>query len=430
MFTRWFPKGSGRHLVATNTISQLIGRLISTAAMTAMSVLIARRFGSDGYGDFVKITTYIGFFYLFADFGLNALYVQGSVEQSTSLYKPSWQQLFGLRLVMSLVLIGAALGILSLLPHSSLQGYTPLVRWGIILLSPAIIFQATITTTNGLFQKMLRYDLSAAAQNAGSIIMLVISLVLIMIAPLSGAMVGVMSLFAGSLVTALVALYFVRFLHEAINPKFQPNTMIADVRASLPLGLTLLFNLIYFHSDSVVLTLTRSTQEVGIYGLAYKVFELPLVLPIFFINAVYPILVRMSQKDARSSEQIFWKSLWILLLAAVIIASGLWMLAPLLRFIRPDFAASILPLKILLLGLPVFFVSALLMWILIAQKMRWQLLIIHSCAMILNVLLNIWYIPRFGYIAAAWITGISEASICAVSFLFVLNKFRQERNSI
>ena len=430
MLARWFPKGSGRHLVASNTVSQLIGRAVSTISMTIMSFLIARHFGSNGYGDFVKITTYVGFFYLFADFGLNASYVQGSVEKENDQDAPSWQRLFGLRLVMSAVLIVVALGILSLFPRGTLQGYTPLVRWGIILLSPAIMFQATITTANGLFQKMLRYNFSTLAQNAGSIIMVLAAVILIVSSTFGGASVGVISLLAGSLVTAFVSLYFVRRLHGAIMPVFDGKKMLEDILASLPLGLTLIFNLIYFHSDSIILTLTRSTRDVGVYGLAYKVFELPLVLPIFFINAVYPLLVRMNQKDERSSQRIFWQSLWLLLGSSVMISIVLWVMAPLVSFIRSDFDASILPLRILLLGLPIFFESALFMWILIAQKQMWQLLTIHTCAMILNVFLNILYIPRFGYIAAAWITGISELCICVASFIIVMLKFKQGRSHI
>lgn len=430
MFAKWLPKGSMRQLVATNTVSQLVGRLISTGAMTVMSLLLARQFGSVGYGDFVKITTFVGFFYLFADFGLNAAYVQGSIESLDRESTISWQRLFGLRIVMSILLMGLLYGILSLFPQTVGQGYTELVRLGIILLSPAIIVQATITTTNALFQKLLRYDLATGAQNIGSIFMLLLAFALVYTSATHGPMIGVLALFAGSLGTAIAALYYVQKIHGKIFPIFNRLQMLRDVQATLPLGLTLIFNLIYFHSDSVILTLTRSTAEVGIYGLAYKVFELPLVVPIFFMNAVYPLLLKSRQNDLQSSEKIFWLSLKVLVIGSVIIGIGLWMLAPLFVYIRPEFVMSILALRVLLLGLPVFFVSALLMWILISQKQQWNLLKVYTAAMIFNMGLNIVYIPRYGYVAAAWITGISELFICILSFALVIRKFRRERNTL
>ncbi len=427
MFARWFPKGSTRHIVAENTASQLVGRIVSTLAMTVVSLLIARRFGSDGYGDFVKITTYVGFFYLFADFGLNAAYVQGAIERPLGTGgTKSWQQLFGLRLIMSLLLVAAAFGVLSIFPQNTAQGYTTLVRWGILFLSPAIIFQATTTTTNAFFQKALRYDLATVAQNAGSVVMLVIALFFAYGTAMSGPYIGVLSIGIGSVVTAILALYFIRKYHGAILPLFHIRTMILDFKKTLPLGLTLIFNLIYFHSDSVVLTLSRSTHEVGIYGLAYKVFELPLVFPLFFINAVYPLLLKANKERPESSPEIFWQSLWLLLGSSFVIGAGLWGAAPLVTYIRPDFAESILPLRILLLSLPVFFVSALLMWVLIAQNQKWRLLAIHTVAMIGNLALNIVFIPRYGYVAAAWITGMSEAFILILSSFFVMKSLKKK----
>jgi O-antigen/teichoic acid export membrane protein len=255
--------------------------------------------------------------------------------------------------------------------------------------------------------------------------MFILALSLLFFTPLNGSYLGVISILAGSIVTAVLALYYIRKLHGVMTPLFDIHRMKLDLVQTFPLGMTLIFNLIYFHSDSVVLTLTRSTQEVGIYGLAYKVFELALVFPLFIINAIYPLLIKANKESPQSSRQIFWQSFWILLGSSLIIGAGLWVLAPLMTFVRPDFAASILPLRILILSLPVFFVSALLMWILIAQKQQWRLLMIHTGAMIGNLLLNILFIPRFGYVAAATITGISEVCILTVSSAFVILRVKQ-----
>lgn len=428
MFRQIFPKGSFRHLVAANTVSQLIGRAVSTVGMTIVSILIAQHFGASGYGDFVKITTYVGFFYLFADFGLNAVYIQRAVddEHAFSASVP-WQELFGLRLMMSVLLAGAAMGILLLLPRGSGQGYTPLVRLGILLLTPAIIFQAVTTTTNALFQKILRYDLATHAQNAGSVITLVTAVLFIWLSGVNGAYVGVYAIFAGSVVTALLALFFVLKIHKTIAPLFHWRRMWRIFLETFPLGMTLIFNLVYFHADSVVLTLTRSTQEVGIYGLAYKVFELPLVFPLFFMNAVYPLFLKATRSKSNDSRIMFWQSFWFLLGSAVVIAAIVWFAAPLVTIIRPEFSLSILPLRILIVSLPIFFVSSLFMWILIARKQNWKLFGIHSVAMIGNITANILFIPSHGYIAAAWITGVSELFILLVSSYVVAPLLRKQK---
>lgn len=430
MFRNWFPAGSLRRVIAGNTLSQLIGRIVSSVAIVIVSLLIAQRFGPEGYGDFVKITTYVGFFYLLADFGLNAVYLQRTVTKKGVLTKNSsdqWRLLLGLRLIVSTTLVGTALVVLSFFPHTLGQGYTPLVRFGIVLLVPVIIAQAITTTTNALFQKILRYDLSTTAQNVGSFFLVATALLLTMVSAVSGPMLGVVSVFMGSLATAVVALYLVRHKLPVISPLFNAGQFSGLLKESTPLGLALVFNLIYFHSDSVILALSRSTEEVGIYGLAYKAFEFPLVVPIFFMNAVYPLLLQTQGGNPSGQRVIFMRSLQFLLLSSLVLVVGLWMAAPLVTFVRPDFAASIAPLRVLILGLPIFFVSALFMWFIIAQKQQAVLVVIHGVAMLANIIGNIILIPSYGYMAAAWMTIGSEFFVLITTSFYVLPAIYKRR---
>lgn len=425
MLKDWFPHGSLRRIIAGNTVSQLIGRLVSSVTIVIVSLLIAQRFGPEGYGDFVKITTYVGFFYLLADFGLNAVFLQRTMSEKPlhgDAGSRMWRLLFGLRLAVSIVLVGVALGILSLFPQTFGQGYTPLVRLGIIFLVPVIIAQAVTTTTNALFQKMLRYDYSTNAQNIGSVLLVATAILLSVYTQVSGPVLGVASVFVGGVSTAIVALYLVRKKLRTIRPIFSLSEFASVLRDGAPLGFVLVFNLIYFRADSVILTLFRSTQEVGIYGLAYKMFELPLVLPIFFMNAVYPLLLQAQDRTQKDKYLIFHRSLQFLSVSSILLVAGFWICAPLVTLVRPDFAPSVQPLRVLVLGLPVFFVSALFMWFVIAQKQQRVLLIIHGAAMCINIIGNIFFIPSYGYMAAAWITIGSEFFVLAVTSLYVLPK--------
>ena len=182
--------------------------------------------------------------------------------------------------------------------------------------------------------------------------------------------------------------------------------------AALPLGITLLFNQVYFRIDSFVLALTRSTAEVGLYGLAYKVFELPLVIPTFFMNSVYPLLL---VEQTPNFKKILRKSFFVLLIISFLSLVIFWFAAPLLIYIRPEFAESIPLLRILTLGLPFFFLSSLVMWALIALGKQLVLAGIYGSLMITTILLDILVIPKFGATGAAWITVGSEALVLIAS---------------
>lgn len=388
--------------VAKNTAAQLVGRGLSAITTFLVTLLVARQFGATGYGDFVKVTTYAAFFYLIADFGMNAVFLQHRE-------RGNWASLMTLRILGGIFLIVVAIGILVLLPGSQTQGYTPLVRIGILLFVPTILFQSLITTANAIFQKKLRYDLATWAIFFGSIV----TILLLLISRTLIAVIGVVA--AGTLVTALASLLLATRLTGPVN--FLPT--LKDLKdlflPSIPLGITLLFNLVYFRADSVVITLTRPTAEVGIYGLAYKVFEVILVFPTFFMNAAYPLML-----VTRNFRKILIRSFFFLLLVSLAALVVAWFAAPLLVIIKSDFARSIDALRILSLGLPFFFVTAATMWALVALKKQSSLAIIYGISMLVNIIGNVIFVPSHGFIAAAWMTVIGEATVLLLSGVVII----------
>jgi len=392
-----------------------------------MTIFIARHFGANGYGDFVKITTYIAFFYLLADFGFNAVYLQRtplSAGTDENINDSAWEDLLELRITVGCLLVIIAGASAFILPQGPAGGYTRFVQLGILLFAPSILFQAMITSANALFQKYLRYDLSTVAVTIGSCIsLLLVILVTQGIIPGNTILYSTTALLVGAAATALISLYLTRRLQITHYSSVSWVRIRSLFIEGLPLGVTLLFNLVYFRIDSVILTITRSTAEVGIYGLAYKVFELPLVLPTFFMNALYPMMLRITQNtfsEERSLRDVVFKSSAFLFLTSLIVFIIVWIGAPIVGFIKNDFVPAIAVLRILIIGLPFFFLSSLTMWTLIAHKRQKMLAAIYGISMVLNVVLNALFIPRFGYIAAAWITVISEGFVLLVSGIAVI----------
>ncbi len=389
-----------KKIIAVNTLSQLMGRGISALAMFIVTLIVARQFGAAGYGDFVKVTTYAAFFYLIADFGINAIFLQHDERKN-------WPALVTLRFIGSAGLIILSLIILALLPRAANAGYTPMVRLGILLFSPTILLQGVITTANALFQKHLRYDLATWAIFFGSLTTIVLLLTTTNLLTVIGAVA------IGTLVTAASSFLFASRLVGHVRFSSTIGQMKRLLVPAIPLGVTLLFNLVYFRADSVVITLTRPTAEVGVYGLAYKVFELVLVFPTFFMNAVYPLML----KRYEIFKKIFVSSFIFLLVTSLVVLGALWFMAPLLTRIKSDFAASVPALRVLSLGLPLFFVTSATMWALIALKKQIGLAAIYGVSMAINIAGNILLVPTYGFMAAAWMTVGSEALVLVLSAL-------------
>ncbi|MBI3342035.1 flippase [Candidatus Curtissbacteria bacterium] len=394
--------------VIYNTSAQVFGKLITASVTLLVTIIIGRSLGEAGFGDFTKVFTLVGYFYTFADFGLNAIYVKKNDEKSLL-----FPILLGLRVLIAICLIVLAVTLSLVLPYNQQTGigFPPLVKWAIAIASLTILTQAIYTTTNAIFQKKLRYDLSTLAAIGGALTILV------------GAALGAYyksgllifsAIYAiGGIVTLLIALYILaqKFKIEA-KIRFDLAKSKALLKGAAPIGVALILNLIYFRIDVLILSVTKTSAEVGIYGLAYQFFEASLAVPIFFANALYPLLISLKQKNKEAYHTSFNK--WIGLLGAVALlhTAALFMVAILIPIVyNGRFMGSVAALQILATGVIFFYLSALFWHGLIILGKQKHLVIIYGSGAIFNLLSNLILIPTYGYLAAALVTVVSEAFI-------------------
>ena len=185
----------------------------------------------------------------------------------------------------------------------------------------------------------------------------------------------------------------------------------------------------------MILTVFRSTSEVGVYGLARSFFEFPLAIPTFFMNAIYPILIQRTKNKKQKTKiqetgllDIVKKSMIFLIISSLLLFVICFLLSPYLILIKQDFAPSVNVFRILVLGLPIFFLSSLFMWVLIAFGKQKLLALIYGNVMIVNVLLNLFFIPRYGPQAAAIILIISELIVLILTGSFCLDILKKEND--
>lgn len=412
---------SRKRTVILNTLFQLLGKGVTGLVSFAISILLASQLGLTGYGDYTKITTFVAFFWLLSDFGVNALYVKTDTSDTHN----SFGSLLALRLLFSAVLITTASGISLLLPSSGTNGYPWFIKTGIMLYSITILFQSMTMSANALFQKNLRYDLSVWASVSGSIVSLVGLLCISKVFLVSqNVLSSLLIMITGIAITSCVSLYLAK-TRIRFSFQYETQTMKKLFFLSLPVGLTLLFNVAYFRIDSVILALTRTTAEVGAYGFAYKIFEFLLVIPSFFMNSLYPILLEEEKnrlsKNHTSHSLLISKSAVFLFLSGCILSCVIFIATPIIATLK-GFDASITPLRILSLSLPFFFLTSLFMWLMIVRSKQKQLAYIYGFSLMVNCIGNILLIPRYGMSAASIMTGATEIMTLLLLLYFVSKK--------
>lgn len=395
--------------VFTNTFAQVVGKAFTATSSLIVTILIGKNLGPTGYGQFTQVFVFVGYFYTVVDFGLNAIYVR-SAEEKNEVIK--LRLLVGLRSVLALIFSLTAVIIAFFLPYDvqTNTGFAPNVKLGIAIAASTILSHALFTSANAFFQKKLSYQYSAIASTVSALTTLAVAT---FVSLTTRGFYGYILAYVASGISLVTTAYFLLFkkTKEPIIPKIDLESWGNLIRRSWPVGLSLLFNLVYFRIDVFILSKFKSSYEVGIYGLAYQIFESSLALPIFFANSIYPFLVEASKKSVfRLRRTIkFW--LLILFLISITLIFFLIAVSYLIELVDPRFGPSRPVLVILSLGVPFFFLSVVLWNGLIAAGKQKYLLIIYASGAVINVVVNYLTIPVYGYYAAAVTTVISEGII-------------------
>jgi PST family polysaccharide transporter len=402
----FFSPHSRRRVVLNNTFFQLAARLFSAFNSLITTITISRFLGVATFGDLVKVISFTTLFYMPLDFGFNAVAVKLYASKSVSAVLP---QLFLLRVCLSLFLVGLSIIISHLLPGTVAQGFTPTVKFFIAIFSLTIIYQGLIQTLNSFFQFTHSYHYSFIGEFINNSLLFVFLFISLVTRSLNPLIYGyVVSAFAT--VTILYLLVKPKIhLVLGINLKLLKSIFIP----SIPLGIALIFNLLATKIDLPILTSYRPTTEVAFYGLAKRIFEIVLMVPIFFANSLYPFMLRSAD------QKLLRKSLQTMLVVAICLSLLIILLSPLVILIKPEFAATIPILRFLSLLLPIYFLTAPLMWYVIARGKNHLLIPVYFCQLCFSLLFNFLLIPKFGIPGAMTTTFLVESIVLVCLILIV-----------
>jgi O-antigen/teichoic acid export membrane protein len=381
--------------IASNTLAQLVAKFVGAGLTFLTTALIIRLAGTDIFGDLTKSLALIAIGFTIIDFGLNAVVVRSVGQGRTN--AASFIELLLTRLFFSLLVVM----VLNLFVQLLSGGYTQEIKRVFWLGSSAVIFQGIFTSCNAVFQSRENYWHSTWAVVVGASLSAVLTYSYTLNSPTLFHFLLANTL--GYLAMAIVALFFAR-AHLTLT-HISSSRLLVLFKSALPLGLILLASVAASKIDTVILGIYRDSAEVGEYGFAYRIFDVILVLPAFIMNAVYPRLV----KDVGHASLRLIKHLSVfMLVSGLILAVVSYYLAPLILLIRPSLTLSVSALRVLLYSLPLFFLTAPLMWNLISLRKERLLLWIYLGAALGNGILNLTFTPLYGVHAAALITGVTE----------------------
>jgi O-antigen/teichoic acid export membrane protein len=174
---------------------------------------------------------------------------------------------------------------------------------------------------------------------------------------------------------------------------------------------------VYNDVDKTMLSHYGMNAANGIYSMAYRVVDIA-TMPIYSIReAVYPKLFQHGKEGVADAAELTNRLLKRTVPVSIIIALITFFAAPLIpRFLGPGFAESVAALRWLSV-IPVFrCVHIMVGSVLTGAGMQGYRTLAQLAVALLNLVLNVYAIPRFGWLGAAWASIITDGTLCVLTW--------------
>jgi len=372
----------------------------SNLLLFLLGFLALRWLGPASAGDYKTAFFFVGLFRILPDFGMSYASTL-DISRDRSLASRLVGNLLGFQAVLSVVTLTLCLGL-----GYWLYADTPVIWIAVLVLSIDLLLKSVKSTLRWLLKALQAFGTEALSLLAERAALLLLGIVALR---LGGGVPGFVLVFAAvRLVDTSALLAYVHRRLTPLWPRREPQVWGQLLRRGLPFAYAGLMITLFFQVDALILEKVRGSAEVGWYSGPVNVLEGLTLIPRILAYALIPTMAStpslVTELYGRGSKYLLLAGLPIGIFG--ILASEAFI--PLL--LGPAYQASV-PAAQWLLPACVFMFLSNFGETALACINRWRsIVVVSTVALILNVGLNLWWIPRHGYMGAARATLVTEAA--------------------
>jgi polysaccharide transporter, PST family len=400
-----------------NTLTLIAGRVLGLVLSGAGSILLVRYLGSRQLGEYGALYAYTALYAWLATFGLESILAR---EAAKNRAQAGSILLTGVLLSTGFSLVATAL-VLLVAPRF---GYSHELRLPLIFAAVDVLILAPLRLPGIVFQVDLRQWYGVGIGLLRQVIWLLALLVVAFVkAGLTGVIVGrmVCGIFE---VTLILAVTYDRGC--LLRPwRFLSAQARQYASYSFPIAASALAIGIFQRIDQVMLHLMTGDQALGWYVAAVNITELFALLPLALMSSLLPVFSRFASREDRFDHylKLSFRSMMVVVFGACALVCPL--AKPIIHLLYgPEFAAAAPLLAVIVWSeVPVFF-GVVISNGLIAKNLQNYLALSNGVGAVVNIVLNLFMIPRWGALGAAWATNVSYS----LAGIFVFLVFRSTRS--
>jgi len=423
--------------IFSNTLWQFLAKF--TVSILGLLVMkITTQYLSSGgdigvYGQYSAVYEYIAYFGIIADLGLYTIAVKEMSKDEENITKIIGNVL-SLRFILVTSAMLTAVSLIFFIPKYNYEGSYMVIG---VAISALIVF---LTIINGTITSVLQTKYKMGQASVGIVIGKIITVLYMLYVIFIGYPADTFTktpanietgfyliIAAGALgaaITLLITYQYVKKITK-IRMRFDMDIWRKVMVQALPYGIALILNTIYFRLDTFIIFMEHGEKELALYTPAMRLLEQFTILPLYFMNSVLPVLNKsLKDKNQKYKEIVKHAFDALAALALPLVVGGAVLSYPIIKLIttddflsKPGFHGSDIALKILIFAVLFQFLNVLFAFMLIAVDQQKKLLYINAICVAFNLITNIIFIPKYGFVAAAITSVLSEMLILAGTYI-------------
>ena len=413
--------------ILSNTAFQVAGRA-GVGLLSLISIkIITHYLGKESYGEYTNVYEFLALFAIIADFGLYTIAVREMSKNEEKTPK-ILGNILSIRLLVGIIVMAAVIFVGFLVPKH--QGTA--MPYAIMIATSAALVGLINGTVTSVLQVKYKMKYAAQAQIVGKIVQISYMALAAFVFFNQDKVNGFYHLFVAGVIGNFMMLLYTLYRvskYSKIKFRFDWNIIKYLLKQSAPYGLALFLSNVYFRADVLIIFNIRGdlgSEEAGLYGVAARLLEALVILPLFFMNAVLPTLTKhIKEKSDKYKQIIQYVFDFQLMLTLPFVVGGFILAAPLVRLISKDefvsgytagFVGSDAALQVILFSLILVAMNVIFNFTLIAIGKQVKLVWINGICAMFNIIANLIIIPIMGFVGAAYTTIASELLVFILVF--------------
>ena len=389
----------------------MVGDVVAKVIGMATLIFISRLMSVESFGTYSFAVAFGTSFTFFTDLGLDA----ATTRELTARDRSEEGRVLGSALLVKSILVLA----MALISFVALFAFGPSLRLAAGV--AAIAMLASIPGTPALLlNARVKVVAATIIQLAGAVAMLVGTLAVLAWRPSPTGLVAVASAVT---ILAGLALALVSRRVAANRLHLDAETVKFVCRAAVPIGVTLLGVIVYRRADQLLLGAFGKITDLGQYAAAVRLVDSLNIIPLGIATLALPVLTRAQSGPGNpDGRDLGMASTGYRLLAACILplaALGTYEGGSIMQFVfGHPYRSAGASLAVLLWAHYFGFTGTLVNQVLIARRHSRYMATLTVIGGVVNLAANLWAIPAYGKIGAAY-TSLIAYALPAVIGLFV-----------